>query len=124
MTFLDRTQKTFGTVNKSAPSLGALASINNVYRHYEAPKTVKTPKGVVNYLIAQQQQVYGKTILDQFSYAALVPQAKRVLEEFGIDETCRGIELSVRLGNHPSSFKFVRECVEWYRREYSPDSRK
>ncbi len=68
---------------------------------------VETPKQMVNYLISVQKKKFNSTILEQFRYATLQAQAKRLMGLYANGVLKRAIKRAVDVSNHPFSFKVV-----------------
>ena len=73
----------------------------------------KGHKALLKYLIASQQQVYGRTILDQFSYTILTRNMKLVCEKYPENDIKRAIALGCLTSEHPFSTKYVEEQIQW-----------
>ena len=82
---------------------------------YRLPKG-RTAKDLVRLLLARQKAVFGQTILEtqpDLTYRILQRHMKALINEYGVDEVKRGIELTVLMGDHPGSTAFVKEQIEW-----------
>jgi len=93
---------------------------NDPYSDKFVLPTLKTPKDLVRYLLAEQQRVFGETILSKIPYPALLRNFKLLMKQYSTEEIGRAIALSVRVGNNPGSTKFVKECVAWLKDSSCP----
>ena len=72
-----------------------------------------TPKGLVRYMIAEQQKFFGQTILDEFKQAILIRNMKLLLADWSAQDIKMAIALSARKADHPFSTKFVEDTLKW-----------
>lgn len=70
----------------------------------------QSAKDILRYLLAVQQDSFGKTILETFTYAVLLTGAKACLKKYPNTELIyRAIKLSAQVCHYPFSFKFIKE---------------
>ena len=94
--------------------LSLLLSADPLSEHYVFPPG-KTPKDLTRILLARQKAVFGRTILDaeELTLPIITRNMKLLLKKYPLEDVKRGIELSVIMGDHPASTKFIEEQILW-----------
>lgn len=111
MSLWKRTQQSFGNFKQASNKKPAPISQSDPHSQQFDCKGIKTSKQLVNYLLALQKQKFDKTILEQLKYVTLQANAKRLMQEYEIEQLVRATKIAADVSQHPFSFKVVEKCL-------------
>ena len=72
-------------------------------------------KFLLKYMLAEQQLMFGETILKQFNYSTLIRNMKLLCQNYTDDAIKRGIALAIQVCEYPFSTKQIGDCIQWRR---------
>lgn len=68
---------------------------------------------LLQYMLAQQREAYGATILDTFKYDILIRNMKLLRKKYNDHAILRAIALATYVSDYPYSTKLIEDQLKW-----------